>query len=112
MDFEAKLQAFIDAARTKAKDGLTLEEAFTILYDFVVLATGLAEDLRNPGPEKRAIVLQWVGILFDTLAPLVVSALPIWLKWYHLLVPFVRPANRQIVLAIAAAILERVYPKG
>lgn len=112
MDFETKLQAFIDAARTKAKDGLTFEEAFTILYDFVVLATSLASDLRNPGPEKRAIVLQWVGILFDTVAPLMVSAMPLWLQWYQLFVPYVRPYNRQIVLAVAAAILERVYPKG
>ena len=107
MDLAAQLQAFIDAARSKAKDGLSLEEAFTILYDFVVLATSLAKDLGNPGAEKREIVLQWVGILFDTVAPLVPVPL-----FYRVLQPVLRPINRKIVLAIAAAILERVYPRS
>lgn len=107
MDFATQLQAFINNAKVKAADGLSLEEAFSLLYDFIVLATSLAKDLANPGIEKRAIVLDWVAKLFDTVAPLVPVPM-----WYRLLQPIVRPINRQIVLAVAAAILERVYPRS
>lgn len=112
MDFATQLQAFINNAKAKAADGLNLEEAFSLLYDFIVLATSLATSLKNPGTEKREIVLDWVAKLFDAIAPLVTAKLPVWLWWYYPLIPIVRPINRQIVLAVAAAILERVYPRS
>lgn len=104
MDFENSLKAFIESTKLKAKDGLSLEEAFSILIDFVQLAVTLAKDLQNPGPEKRALVLHWVGVLFDTLAPLV--PVPVWYLPFQI---FVRPLNRYIVLTVAAALLERFY---
>lgn len=103
MDFNSKLTAFVESVKEKSKDGITFEEAFAILYEFVAFAVEAAKELQNPGPEKRAIVLSWVGKLFDVLAPLVVMALP---KWYWPLVPVVRPINRQIVLAAAGALIE------
>lgn len=107
-DFEKTLKAFIDGVQLKAKDGLTLEEAFTILIEFVELAVNAAKELSNPGPEKRELVLHWVGILFDTLAPVIGSGTP---AWYWPFIPFVRPLIRQIVLTVAAALLERYYKK-
>lgn len=104
MEFEKKLQAFIDSVKLKATDGLTLEEAFSILIEFVEFAVFAAKDLANPGPEKRAIVLKWVGILFDTIAPLV--PVPLWWKPIQI---FTRPIFRMIVLQLSAAILEKVY---
>jgi hypothetical protein len=106
MDFNSRMQAFIESVKVKAKDGLSLEEAFSILHDFIEMAVEAAKELGNPGAEKRAIVLQWVGTLFDVLAPLV--PVPLWFK---LLQPFTRPIVRQVVLALAGALLEKTYAK-
>jgi hypothetical protein len=104
MEFEKSLKAFIESAKAKAADGLNLEEAFSILIEFVQLAVTLAKDLKNPGPEKRALVLLWVGVLFDNIAPLV--PVPFWYVPFQV---FVRPLNRHIVLMVAAAFLEKFY---
>lgn len=102
MDFEAKLTSFIESVKLKAVDGLTLEEAFSILVDFVEFAVLTAKELANPGPEKREIVLGWVGKLFDVIAPLV--PVPFWFRPFQ---PFTRPLLRHLVLQLAGAILEK-----
>lgn len=104
MEFEANLKAFIDSVKLKAADGLTLEEAFAILVEFVEFAVLAAKELSNPGPEKKAIVLAWVGTLFDTIAPLV--PVPFWFRPFQ---PFTSPLLRHLVLQLAGAIIEKVY---
>lgn len=101
MDFNSKLTAFVESVKEKAKDGLTLEEAFAILFEFVEFAVAAAKELNNPGPEKRALVLEWVGKLFDVVAPLV--PVPVW---YRLLQPLTRPLVRHLVMTLAGAAIE------
>lgn len=106
MDFTAKVTAFIEKVKADAKDGLTLPGAAQIVYAFIELAVGAAQELGNPGPEKKALVLQWVGVLFDAIAPLV--PVP---TFYRLLQPFVRPYVKQFVLLVADGLLEVVYSR-
>jgi hypothetical protein len=56
------------------------------------------------GEEKRAIVLEAVSVLFDSLAVLCVPATmyPFWF--------IVRPAARSLVVAIAAGTIETILP--
>lgn len=102
--FEQSLKAFLADAQAKFKDGLSLAEAGQLLLSFLSLAVELANSLKNPGPEKKAIVLQWVGIAFDTLAPLVPVPL-----WYRVVQPFLRPHVRTLILALADGMIEYVY---
>lgn len=102
--FEAALKAFLASAQAKYADGLTLQEFGQLLTEFIGLAVDLARDLQNPGPEKKALVLTWIGIAFDTLVPLI--PMPVW---YRVFVPFVRPVLRQLLLAFAGGMIETLY---
>lgn len=101
MNFEVKLQAFLDNCVAKAQDGLTMQELFSLLLEFVEFAVEAAKELSNPGAEKREFVLAWVGKLFDLIAPKV--PVPIWYLPFQ---PFVRPINRRLILALAGALIE------
>jgi hypothetical protein len=100
--FEASLKAFLADAQRRFADGLTLGEAGQLFVSFLWLAVDLANDLRNPGPEKKAIVLQWVGVAFDTFVPLIPT--PIWYR--TLIAPFVRPHLRSLILGLAGGMIE------
>ena len=56
------------------------------------------------GDEKRAIVLEAVGVLFDSLAVLCVPY-GMYPFWY-----IIRPAARSLVVAIAAGTIETLLP--
>lgn len=78
--FDEDVKAFYDDAVRQAQDGLTIGEAGLIVSRFVALCVRSAFRLSNPGPEKKALVMQWVSELIDQLIP----ALPMpfnWLVW-------------------------------
>lgn len=100
-----KVAVFIAAARAATVGGITWQEFGELLAALVRLVAGTLDAVSSlSGAEKRAMVLEAVGLLFDAVAsravPFPVSA--IWI--------LVRPAVRNLVLAIAAGLLEQTLP--
>ena len=104
-DISSKVSAFLVTARVSAKDGLTWGE-FGMLVAALVRLTVETLDATHTltGAEKRAIVLEAVGVLFDSLAVLCVPY-GMYPFWY-----IVRPAARSLVVAIAAGTIETILP--
>lgn len=104
-DISSKVSAFLDAAKTAAKDGLTWQEFGVLVASLVRLCVETLDATQTlTGPEKRAIVLEAVGVLFDAVAVACVplAGYPFWLV--------VRPAARALVIAIAAGTIETLLP--
>ena len=104
-DIADKVTAFLVTARVSAKDGLTLTEFGCLVAALVRLTVETLDATKGlTGEEKRAIVLEAVGVLFDSLAVLCVPV-AMYPFWY-----FVRPAARALVIAIAAGTIETILP--
>ena len=104
-DIASKVSAFLVTARVSAKDGLTLAEFGCLVAALVRLAVETLDATQNlTGEEKRQIVLEAIGVLFDSVAVLCVP-MSLYPFWY-----FVRPAARALVVAIAAGIIETILP--
>lgn len=107
MDFDAKLEAYLaelEAAWSDRK--ISLAEFSNAIFGVATLASELAKELKNPGEDKKKLVLRWVGYAFDALWPKV--PLPM------LLAPFrglLTPVVRGITLAIADGVVELAYQK-
>lgn len=81
VNFNDDIAAFYAESVRLAADGLTIEEATTIISRFVSLCVRSAFSLSNPGPEKKAIVMDWITKLIDKISP----ALPApynWIVWF------------------------------
>lgn len=104
-DIADKVKAFLVTARISALDGLTWMEFGALVAALVRLSVETLDVTQNlTGEEKRAIVLEAVGVLFDTLAVLCVPMV-MYPFWY-----VVRPAARALVVAIAAGTIEILLP--
>lgn len=104
-DIADKVTAFLVTARVSAKDGLTWMEFGALVAALVRLSVETLDATQNlTGEEKRQIVLEAVGVLFDSLAVLCVP-MTMYPFWY-----FVRPAARALVIAIAAGTIETLLP--
>lgn len=104
-DIADKVTAFLVTARVSARDGLTWMEFGALVAALVRLSVETLDATQNlTGQEKRAIVLEAVGVLFDSLAVLCVpyATYPFWF--------IVRPAARALVVAIAAGTIEIILP--
>lgn len=104
-DIANKVSAFLVTARVSAKDGLTWGEFGMLVAALVRLTVETLDSTKTlTGEEKRAIVLEAVGVLFDSLAVLCVpyATYPFWFM--------VRPAARALVIAIAAGTIETILP--
>ena len=104
-DIASKVTAFLVTARVSARDGLTLTEFGCLVAALVRLTVETLDATQSlTGEEKRAIVLEAVGVLFDSLAVLCVpmTMYPFWF--------IVRPAARALVIAIAAGTIETLLP--
>lgn len=100
-----KVDAFVLSARAKAADGLTWAEFGELLVALVrLLVESLDAVSVLTGPQKKAMVLEAVGLLFDAVADRAVPAYlyPLWL--------LARPAVRQLVVALAAGAVEQILP--
>lgn len=82
------------------------EQLSGLLRDLIETAVREAFDLDISGPEKKQFVLDAVGYLFDTVAPVV--PLPWWLVFFR--VPLLRIARR-VVLVVADQFIEYVYER-
>lgn len=100
-----QVTAFLGAAREAAADGLTWSEFGELLVALLRLTIATLDTVSGmSGPEKKAVVVEAAGVLFDTVAdravPLVVW--PVWL--------LARPAIRSLVLALAGGAVEVLVP--
>ena len=100
-----KVKQFIVAAKAAAADGLTWVEFGELLVALlkVTIATVDAYGMAT-GAEKKAMVMEAAGLLFDAVADKAVplALWPIWLV--------ARPAVRSLVLALASGAVEIVLP--
>ena len=104
-DIASKVSAFLVTARVSAKGGLTWGEFGMLVAALVRLTVETLDTTKTlTGAEKRAIVLEAVGVLFDSVAVLCVpvTMYPFWF--------IVRPAARALVVAIAAGTIETILP--
>ena len=104
-DMAGKVRAFLDDARAKAKGGLTVAEFGSLLVALLRLAVAELDAVQQlAGPEKKAIALEAVAALFDSVAVYCVptAAYPVWMAF--------RPLIRSTVLALASGALESLLP--
>ena len=97
-----KVRAFITVAQVKAQKGITFAEFGELFLALMRLAIEAADTLQAPGSDKKAMVLDALAELFDSLADKAVPAYayPFWL--------IARPAVRAAVLAAASGAIEIV----
>jgi hypothetical protein len=101
----ARGNAFLEAAREQARDGLTWQEFGRLLVQLLyLLVSGLDAVAGMSGPEKKAIVLIAAEALFDRFADLCVPAVA-WPAWV-----IIRPATRTLILALASGGVEALLP--
>jgi len=97
-------RAYVVTAKVVASDGLTWSEFGELLVGLLRITVSAADSLSSPGVDKKAAVIESAAFLFDNVAGL---AVPFWSR------PFwsvIRPAVRQLVLAIAAGAVEQIIP--
>ena len=103
--FSVAAQRFLDTARDQARDGLTWAEFGSLVAALVRLAVETLDATQTlTGPEKKAIVLESVGVLFDSLAVMCVpmTVYPFWFV--------IRSPARALAVAIAAGTIETILP--
>jgi len=100
----AAVEAFIADAKEKASGGLTVAEFGSLVVELLHLATAGLDTMSGDGADKKAWVLQMVGILFDAVA---FSCVP-WLATPAWLV--LRPAIRSLVIAAAGGMIDSLLP--
>lgn len=101
---QSYIAAFVERAQSLAKDGLTIQEFGRLSVELMRLSISVLDTLQGPGADKKAIVIEAVGELFDAIADKCVP-----LAAYPLYVLF-RPALRSLALAIAAGAIETLLP--
>jgi hypothetical protein len=102
---ESRVNLFLEDARDKAQNGLTVAEFGELTLELLKVACGGLDVVRTlDGPAKRVLVLQAVGALFDAVAGSAVpwAAWPLWIA--------ARPVLRVTLLAFAGGLLESLLP--
>lgn len=100
-----KVRAFIATAQSAAADGLTWAEFGQLLIALLRLSSSVLDGVSSmTGPQKKAIVLDAAGYLFDSVADKAVPTMawPLWIV--------ARPAVRSLVLAMASGAVEQLLP--
>ncbi len=94
-----------------AKDGLTWAELLILQKRFTTSAMQIAALANLSGEQKKTLVLEAVGMLFDALAGRVsLLVLPWWLSWILWLAgPAIRPILRQVFIAAASTLVEQLF---
>lgn len=100
-----KTAAFLAAARVAAADGITWQEFGELLLALLRMSIHAIDAVGGmTGEQKKALVLDAVAALFDSLADYAVPAViyPVWL--------LARPSIRALILALASGAVEIVLP--
>jgi hypothetical protein len=104
-DLARRVQAFIAAAQSASANGITWVEFGELMVALLRLAIHAADTLTGlSGQEKKAIVLEAVAALFDTVADKAIPAAmyPLWL--------IARGSVRALILALASGAVEILLP--
>jgi hypothetical protein len=104
-DLARRVQAFLSAAQSASANGITWVEFGELMVGLLRLAIHAADTLTGlSGPEKKAIVLEAIAALFDTVADkaIPVAIYPLWL--------LARGSVRALVLALASGAIEILLP--
>lgn len=99
-----KVKAYVAVARLKAADGLSIAELSELIVSAMRMAIAALDSIPVGGAERKAIVIAFVGDIFDEFADRVVP-LPAWPAWI-----IAKPTVRIIALAIAAGATEALLP--
>jgi hypothetical protein len=100
-----QVAAFLEAARAAAADGITWQEFGELLLALLRLSIHAIDAVATmTGPQKKALVLNAVAALFDSVADHAVPAViyPVWL--------LARPSIRALILALASGAVEILLP--
>lgn len=100
-----KIGAFIATAKSAAADGLTWAEFGELLIALMRLAIATLDTVSGlSGAEKKAMVVEAVGLLFDAVADKAVplAVYPLWL--------LIRSPVRSLLIAVASGAVERLLP--
>lgn len=100
-----QLRNLIASWKSKAVDGLTVAELVEFAREFVAEAMAIVNSLTD-NAQKKALVLEASGLLFDFFAPKIVMALP-WYLWF--LAPFFRAQARQQFLSAVTVLIEVIF---
>ena len=104
-DIAQRVSAFLQSAKAAAADGLSWREFGELLVALLRVSCETLDHVSGlTGAEKKAIVLEAAGSLFDLVADKAVpsAVYPLWV--------LARPAVRSLVLAIASGAVEQVLP--
>lgn len=103
-DVAEKLRAFITAASLSARDGISVAEFGQLTVALMRVAIAAVDSLPADGADKKALVLEAVGLLFDAIADkcVPVMAWPLWVM--------IRPNVRSLVLSAASGAVEVLLP--
>lgn len=100
-----KLETLLSSWKKKAADGLTVSEFVDFAYEFVEEAMKIVDGLSSDAA-KKALVLEAAGLLFDYFAPVILIALPWYLKF---LAFFFRAGAKEQFLAAITLLIETIY---
>ena len=104
-EFHNRISVLFSLAVAQLKGAQNLSDAFQILAAFIedAMRAAAAELVEYAGPQKRELVLDYVGQLYDLTKNFIPLPLPlIWLRWV---------LGRDVVLLIAGGILEYIYAR-
>lgn len=101
-----QLSELLKSYKAKAVDGLTVSEGVALVKEATAAMMAIVAVLNEPGEEKKALVLSYVGELVDFLLPKLVAVLPIWARFFA---PYFVPLVKQAILALAESWLEKTY---
>jgi hypothetical protein len=101
-DVVAATRAYVVTAKAVAADGLTWSEFGELLVGLLRVSVTAADALTGPGADKKTLVMDGAAALFDATAAL---AMPFWSRPFWVVI---RPAVRQLVLAIADGATEQL----
>ena len=103
-EFTDKISVYIEEAKARAADGLSVADLTTLTVDAVRLAIELLDRMDMPGADKKTEAVRVVEYFFDTFSdaciPLAVR--PLW--W------IVRPAARALIISCAGGLVEALLP--
>jgi hypothetical protein len=99
-----KILAFIATAKSHAADGVTVAEFAELVVALMRVVMAAVDGLPESGADKKAWVIEAVGLLFDDLAGLAVPAV-LWPAWV-----IIRPAVRQLLLLAVSGAVESMLP--
>lgn len=101
----SQIHVYVANARAIAADGLTWAEFGELMTSLMRLTIKTLDAVSGlTGPQKKELVLQGVGMLFDVIADKCVPLLA-WPFWV-----FLRSPVRSLVVAIAAGAIETLLP--